>query len=65
MGMDHGVLKNVGGIVYWPKKPPIDKPMNTTTPAPLHTGTVRSGMRGQKTGFFSPDNDWLVIIRSE
>jgi hypothetical protein len=39
--------------------------MNVATPAQPHTGTVRSGMRGQKMDFFSPYNDRLVIIRNE
>ena len=40
--------------------------MNVATPAQPHTGTVRRRMRGQKMEFFfSPDNDWLVIIRNE
>jgi hypothetical protein len=58
-------VKKEGGIAEWTKKPSFGESMNVTTPAQPHTRTVRSGMRGQKMGFFSPDNDRLVIIRSE
>jgi hypothetical protein len=47
------------------EKTSFGESMNVATPAQPHTRTVRSRMRGQKMEFFSPDNDRLVIIRSE
>ena len=46
------VKKGRGGIAEWTKKTPFGESMNVATPAQPHTGTVRSGMRGQKMDFF-------------
>jgi len=44
------------------KKPPLDETSGTAASIPIRMDTVRSGLRRQKMGFFSPYNKWLVIM---